>query len=85
MIRTTDGNAINVMENELAVEVCAKFTEPAAFAGVLTLFTQMTGEAICKRDGKRACNYILSIKIQRVFNVTKNGIIARYKNYWRYS
>lgn len=48
MIRATDGNAINVMENDLMVELCAKFTEPAAVAGVLTLFTEMTGEAICK-------------------------------------
>ena len=50
MVRATSGDAnINVTENDGMVEVCAKFTEPAAVAGVLNLFTVVqTSGAECK-------------------------------------
>lgn len=49
MVRATSGSStINVTENDGTVEVCVKFTEPAAFAGILNLFTVATSVAQCK-------------------------------------
>ena len=39
MVRATSGGIINVAENDGMVELCAKFMDPAAGAGVLNLFT----------------------------------------------